>query len=151
MAECLHAASENLIAPSGLLGVSYLLFSLPCFLFAICYFLNLLTFQHLPVFWLWRGITQMHTRCDIMQAMRLHRSLRKFGKQVEESVGLRAHEDRHILRAIGWVSAGVTALAIGVVVGRELRQRHKFNNRTPYDFYAHSGDEIQDVEFGVGI
>ena len=102
-------------------------------------------FQHL------RGITQTRVRCDIMQAMRLHRSLRKFGNQVEESVGLRSREDRHILRAIGWVSAGVTALAIGVVVGRELRQRHKFNNRTPYDFYAHSGDEIQDVEFGVGI
>jgi hypothetical protein len=113
--------------------------------------LVLLTPQHLPVFQQLRGITQTRARCDIMQAMRLHRSLRKFGNQVEESVGLRAHEDRHILRAIGWVSAGVTALAIGVVVGRELRQRHKFNQRTPYDFYAHSGDEIQDVEFGVGI
>ena len=123
-----------------------------CFLcFSVSCLLDLLTLQHLPVFQLWRGITQTHTRCDIMQAMRLHRSLRKFGNQVEESVGLRSREDRHILRAIGWVSAGVTALAIGVVVGRELRQRHKFNNRTPYDFYAHSGDEIQDVEFGVGI
>ncbi|AEU34806.1 hypothetical protein AciX8_0453 [Granulicella mallensis MP5ACTX8] len=86
-----------------------------------------------------------------MQAMRLYRSLRKLGNQVEETVSLRSRNDHHILRNIGWVSAGVTALAIGVVVGRELRQRHKFNRRTPYDFYAHSGDEIQDVEFGVGI
>lgn len=86
-----------------------------------------------------------------MQAMRLYRSLRKLGNQVEETVSLRSRNDHHILRNIGWVSAGVTALAIGVVVGRELRQRHKFNRRTPYDFYAHSGDEIQDAEFGVGI
>jgi len=42
-------------------------------------------------------------------------------------------------------------LAVGVVLGRELRSRYKFNRRTPYDFYAHSGDEMADVEFGVGI
>ena len=56
-----------------------------------------------------------------------------------------------MLRRVGWVSAGLTALALGVVVGRELRQRYKFKRRTPYDFYAHSGDQAQDVEFGVGI
>jgi hypothetical protein len=56
------------------------------------------------------------------------------------------------LRTIGWVSAGLGAVAIGLFVGRELRQRYKFNRRTPYDFYAHSGDEMQDnVEFGVGV
>ena len=53
--------------------------------------------------------------------------------------------------ASGWVSAGVAAVALGVVVGRELRQRYKFNHRTPYDMYAHSGDRVQDVDFGVGI
>jgi hypothetical protein len=56
-----------------------------------------------------------------------------------------------LARTVGWVSAGVTALALGVVVGREIRQRYKFNRRTPYDFYAHSGDQATDVEFGVGI
>ncbi|WP_263382451.1 hypothetical protein [Granulicella arctica] len=55
-----------------------------------------------------------------------------------------------LLKTISWVSAGVGALAIGVVVGRELRIRYKFNRRTPYDFYAHSGDE-QDFDFGLGI
>ena len=65
---------------------------------------------------------------------------------VEENV-----EETTILRTIGWVTAGLGAVAIGLVVGRELRQRYKFNRRTPYDFYAHSGDEMQDVEFGVGI
>jgi hypothetical protein len=60
-------------------------------------------------------------------------------------------EETTVLRTIGWVSAGLGAVALGLFVGRELRQRYKFNRRTPYDFYAHSGDEIQDMEFGVGI
>jgi hypothetical protein len=55
-----------------------------------------------------------------------------------------------ILKTIGWISAGLGAVAIGLIVGRELRQRYKFNRRTPYDFYAHSGDE-REIEFGVGI
>jgi len=59
-------------------------------------------------------------------------------------------EESTVLRTIGWVTAGLGAVALGLVVGRELRQRYKFNRRTPYDFYAHSGDE-GDVEFGVGI
>jgi len=60
-------------------------------------------------------------------------------------------EETTVLRTIGWISAGLGAVALGLFVGRELRQRYKFNRRTPYDFYAHSGDEIQDMEFGVGI
>jgi hypothetical protein len=55
------------------------------------------------------------------------------------------------MRNVGLVSAGITVLAIGVVVGRELRERYKFNRRTPYDFYSHSGDQMQELEFGVGI
>ena len=55
-----------------------------------------------------------------------------------------------LLRTIGWISAGMGALALGVIVGRELRIRYKFNRRTPYDFYEHAGDE-HDLEFGVGI
>lgn len=60
-------------------------------------------------------------------------------------------EESRILQTVGWVSAAMGALAVGLFVGRELRQRYKFNRRTPYDFYAHSGDEMQDMEFGVGI
>jgi hypothetical protein len=60
-------------------------------------------------------------------------------------------EETTVLRTIGWISAGLGAVALGLVVGRELRSRYKFNRRTPYDFYAHSGDEMQDMEFGVGI
>ncbi len=65
---------------------------------------------------------------------------------------LPAIEESTLLKTIGWVSAGFGAVALGLFVGRELRQRYKFNRRTPYDFYAHSGsDEPQDMEFGVGI
>jgi hypothetical protein len=59
-------------------------------------------------------------------------------------------EDSTILKTVGWISAGLGAVALGLFLGRELRQRYKFNRRTPYDFYAHSGDE-QDVDFGLGI
>jgi len=58
-------------------------------------------------------------------------------------------EDSTIMRTLGWVSAGLGAVALGLFVGRELRQRYKFNHRTPYDAYAHAGDE-QDVDFGLG-
>jgi len=60
-------------------------------------------------------------------------------------------EETTVLRTIGWVTAGLGAVALGLFVGRELRQRYKFNRRTPYDFYSHSADEINDMEFGVGI
>lgn len=59
-----------------------------------------------------------------------------------------------VLKKMGWVSAALGAVALGLIVGRELRQRYKFNRRTPYDHYSHSGDsmsELSDVEFGVGI
>src|ERR1700753_3112900 len=60
-------------------------------------------------------------------------------------------EESHFLKTVGWVSAALGAVALGLIVGRELRERYKFNRRTPYDLYAHSGDELPDVEFGVGI
>jgi hypothetical protein len=60
-------------------------------------------------------------------------------------------EESHLLKTAGLVSAALGAVAIGLILGREIRQRYKFNRRTPYDLYAHSGDETPDVEFGVGI
>jgi hypothetical protein len=90
-------------------------------------------------------------RLSYHASMKLSRSLRKLSDQIEDSVGAAHHDGRVFLRNVGWISAGITALAVGVVVGRELRQRYKFNRRTPYDFYAHSGDQAHDVEFGVGI
>jgi hypothetical protein len=60
-------------------------------------------------------------------------------------------EESHLLKTVGWVSAALGAVALGLIIGRELRQRYKFNRRTPYDLYAHSGDELPDGDFSVGI
>ncbi|HKO17483.1 MAG TPA: hypothetical protein VJU82_01215 [Acidobacteriaceae bacterium] len=59
--------------------------------------------------------------------------------------------ESHLIKTVGWVSAALGAVALGLLVGRELRSRYKFNRRTPYDVYAHSGDELGDVDWGVGI
>jgi hypothetical protein len=86
----------------------------------------------------------------MMLGMRLSRSYRKLRHGVEDTIDYAANETRIVLRNVGFVSAGITALALGVVVGRELRQRYKFQRRTPYEMYAHSGEHNQEVEFGVG-
>lgn len=86
----------------------------------------------------------------MMLRMRVSRSIRAFRHGFENSVEYVVQESRLVARNVGLVSAGVTALALGVVVGRELRQRYKFHRRTPYDFYAHAGQLNQEVEFGVG-
>jgi hypothetical protein len=83
--------------------------------------------------------------------MKLSRALRKISDQIEDSVDSVTDDGSSFLRNVGWISAGITALALGVLIGREVRQRYKFNRRTPYDIYAHAGDQAQDVEFGVGI
>jgi len=54
------------------------------------------------------------------------------------------------LRLVGWTSVAVGVVAVALYVGCELRERYKFNHRTPCDFYAHAGDE-QPAEFGMGI
>jgi hypothetical protein len=64
--------------------------------------------------------------------------------------GEEEEEETTLIKTVGWISAGLGAVALGLFIGRELRQRYQFNRRTPYDFYAHSGDE-QDVDFGLGI
>ncbi|HEX4650037.1 MAG TPA: hypothetical protein VH250_00915 [Granulicella sp.] len=56
-----------------------------------------------------------------------------------------------MLKTVGWVSAGLGAVALGLVVGNELRQRYKFNRRTPYDNYSHAGDIQYDIDSGIGV
>jgi hypothetical protein len=58
--------------------------------------------------------------------------------------------ETHVLRVLGWFSVGMALAAIGFFVGRELRDRYKFKQRTPYDFYSNAG-EAQATEFGMGI
>jgi hypothetical protein len=59
-------------------------------------------------------------------------------------------DESTLIKTVGWISAGLGAVALGLFIGREMRQRYKFHRRTPYDIYSHSGDE-QDVDFGLGI
>jgi hypothetical protein len=81
---------------------------------------------------------------------------RSFGKNPEDHYASpvegssQEEQESTLFKTIGWVSAGLGAVALGLFVGRELRLRYKFNHRTPYDFYAHAGDE-EDVDFGLGI
>lgn len=81
---------------------------------------------------------------------------RSFGKNPEgfhaslvEDLSQQEQESA-LFKTVGWISAGLGAVALGLFVGRELRLRYKFNHRTPYDFYAHAGD-AEDVDFGLGI
>lgn len=92
----------------------------------------------------------------MMHRMKLSRSLRKIRHGVEDTLDFAASESRLVLRNVGLVSAGITVLAVSVVVGRELRQRYKFTRRTPYDMYSHSGEQARRLapdfgDFGVGI
>ena len=69
-----------------------------------------------------------------------------------ESVGeAAAEEESSLLKTVGWISAALGAVALGLIVGREMRARYKFNRRTPYDMYAHSGDELPEADCSVGI
>lgn len=70
---------------------------------------------------------------------------------VEDMLPRRQSNWTGFANAAGWVTAGLGAVALGLIVGRELRQRYKFNHQTPYDFYSHAGDDMRDVEFGVGV
>jgi len=84
----------------------------------------------------------------------LRRGLFRSGKKAEVIVlpGLRKQEESTVaLKAIGWTSVAVGVVALGLYVGRELRQRYKFNRRTPYDLYAHAGDQMQSDAYGMGI
>lgn len=89
-----------------------------------------------------------------MGALRKRRLFRS-GKKAEVIVlpGLRKQDEESTvaLKAIGWTSVAVGVVALGLYVGRELRQRYKFSRRTPYDLYSHAGDQMQSAEYGMGI
>ena len=59
-------------------------------------------------------------------------------------------QEKNTLRVITWFSVGMAVAAVGIFVGREIRNRYRFKRRTPYDFYSNA-DERQAGEFGVGI
>jgi hypothetical protein len=87
----------------------------------------------------------------MISRMTLFRRFRKLGREMEDAVRP-ISRTTVMLRNIGLLSAGVTMVAVGVMVGSELRKRYKFKRLTPYDVYAHAGDEqqVEDLEFGLG-
>ena len=58
--------------------------------------------------------------------------------------------ESHVLRVLGWFSVGMALATVGFFVGRELRDRYKFKQRTPYDFYSNAG-EAQTADYGMGV
>ena len=104
------------------------------------------------------GDVTMHMNLSYHSTMKSGETTRIYGNPTEESplrsedyeFDSEAEDESTLFKTVGWISAGLGAVALGLFLGRELRQRYKFNRRTPYDFYAHSGDE-QDVDFGLGI
>lgn len=68
---------------------------------------------------------------------------------VEESAAS-SNAGSSALRLITWFSVGMAVAALGIFVGAELRNRYRFNRRTPYDFYSNAGEQ-QASEFGVGV
>ncbi|MGC9198396.1 MAG: hypothetical protein ACP5E5_05580 [Acidobacteriaceae bacterium] len=85
----------------------------------------------------------------MIQAMKDSRSLRKLGNSIKDAVD-GGDSGSCVLRSASWIAAGITAVTLGIVIGREIHQRYKFNRRSPYDRYSHAGDQTQDLEFGIG-
>jgi hypothetical protein len=57
----------------------------------------------------------------------------------------------YLLRTVTWTGIAVSVAAVGLLIGRELRLRYKFNHRSPYDYYAHAGDQAPLDSYAVGI
>lgn len=85
-------------------------------------------------------------------AMKLPRTRRLFGRKTKAmTLPLPFEKESTLFKTVGWVSAGLGAVALGLVVGNEIRLRYKFNRRTPYDNYGHSGDVAYDMDSGIGV
>ena len=54
-----------------------------------------------------------------------------------------------IVQMATWFGVGVAVAAVGVLVGREMRSRYKYNRRATYDFYADAS--YASGEYGVGV
>jgi hypothetical protein len=63
---------------------------------------------------------------------------------------IETEDESKTLRVIGWFSIGMAVAALSIYLGYEARSRYKFGKRTPYDFYANSGEHTAS-EFGMGI
>jgi hypothetical protein len=104
------------------------------------------------------SITPDCGRLRYHERMKRHRLRQLFGLR-KKSISLvvptvlPAESESHVaVKIIGWSSLAVGIAALGVFVGREIRTRYKFKRRTPYDYYAHSGDQTRaTADYGIGI
>lgn len=91
----------------------------------------------------------------MMLRMMLYQSVQFVRHGVEDALEFAAQESRLVLRNVGLISASITALAMGLAVGSELRRRYKFKRRTPYEVYARAGGALPrasaDLDYGVGV
>ena len=90
----------------------------------------------------------------MIHAMKFPRTRRLLGRKkgpATMTLPLPFEKESTLFKTVGWVSAGLGAVALGLVVGNEIRQRYKFNRRTPYDNYGHSGDVAYDMDSGIGV
>ncbi len=70
-----------------------------------------------------------------------------------DKVDLTLQTQRSVKRLVLTAACVTGALAVlvgGLYAGNELRTRYKVKRRTPYDYYAHSGDRGE-LEYSVGI
>lgn len=82
---------------------------------------------------------------------RLQKSLAKISLSPPEVSGSDGGPLHRIAVTAAWVVGGLGVLTVGLIAGRELRGRYKLKRRTPYDYYAHSGDRSPDLDYSVGI
>jgi len=113
----------------------------------------------------WRRQAGLYRACGHGSGanLRYHEAMAPWGKRmlcirrknkkshlVEALVPESSNSSSGALRAIGWTSAALAVTALGLYIGRELRQRYKFKRRTPSDFFSHAGEELG-AEYGMGI
>lgn len=100
-----------------------------------------------------RPMTLLRKRLGLLESLedRLRKSLARIPSLAE----LGREADRsplsNIVVTAAWVAGGLGVVTLGLLAGRELRGRYKIKRRTPYDYYAHSGDRSPDLDYSVGI
>ncbi len=78
-------------------------------------------------------------------------TLRRLPGAVERVFSEDGSHTEGLMVTAAWVLGGLGVLTLGLLAGRELRGRYKVARRTPYDYYAHSGDRSGSLDYSVGI
>ncbi len=93
--------------------------------------------------------SRLGSRLGLRLGSQLETQLAQASERVESTFSVQQGALKLAVTA-AWVTGALAVLAGGLYAGREIRTRYKVKRRTPYDYYAHSGDRSE-LEFGVGI